>query len=236
MTIQEVETTMLERGYDIVPVVNKRGEVKSYLNEKLYNSQIENEDKLYYLTHVNDAIWQMNKEKRTHYFLSNGKDKNDIVGLLSLSNFNGREFYIFLFNIIAYVEQGLASLIKSDAEKGFKILNDNAMGNEELEAQLKLVKERYEEDKKVDNENDFKEYLYLNHLTRLICAEEKYKVLGYKREEDFLKHTGIIREIRNTVAHPVKSLVKNFTDLKRLHSGLFKLYELRSKMENIPIR
>lgn len=238
MKRDEVRSTMLHKRYDVVPIVNKVGAIKQYFtinksNEsELETKNIFDDDKIYYLTHVRDAVWKMRKERRTHYFLSNGRDENDIVGLISLSNFNCREFYVFLFSLVSYIEREFASLIDSDQEHGFDIL-EKSSNNPGLKEQFRDIKARFNQDREEQIENDYKEYLYLHHLIWLVMAEEKYKKLGYKNCEDFKSGTGGLKELRNCIAHPVKSLVRNLTALDSLEDAMNKLYEFKEKLDEL---
>ena len=238
MTRDEVKATMIKKGFDVVPIVDKNGNFRQYYtldksnDNKPVHKYIQQADRLYYLTHVRDAVWKMNNEKKAHYFLSNGKIENDIVGLLSLSNFICREFYVYVFALMSYIEREFASLIDSDSESGFIILK-KLSHNDDLKEQLKIIEERWTEDKLKGNENDYKEYLYLHHLIGLVKAEEKYKRLDYKNEQDFETGTSKLKDIRNNIAHPVKSLVRTLDDLSNLNSGLDKLYEFKGRLERL---
>ena len=172
----------------------------------------------------------MNKSKKTHFFLSNGHDENDIVGLLSLSNYNSREFYVYLFSIISFIECEFAALIESDKIKGFEIL-EKMSWTEETKEQLKTIQTRYAEDERNGNENDYKEYLYLFQLKCLIIEEQKFKKLNYRNSKDFEVGTGILKDLRNSIAHPIKSLVRNLNDLNNLEIGMNKLYELKERLD-----
>lgn len=238
MRTEFVKETMIMNSYDIAPIINKQGKFNKYYclveNTELKVEDIKDTDRLYYLTHICDAIWKMNNEKRRHYFLSNGKDKDDVVGLLSLSNFNSREFYVYLFSLISYIERELAKLIDNDANEAFILLEKKA-NNEDLKNQIKIIIKRYNKDKENDADNNYKEYLYLHHMLWLISSESKYKLLDYSNEDDFIKNTGKIKDIRNNVAHPIKSLVRDLDDLENLHIGLSKIYEIKNKIENYKV-
>jgi len=237
MRRQDVRETMLAKKYDVVPIINAKGNFDSYfvLNQsdssKLDVKKIEKEDRLYYLTHVRDAVWRMNKSKKTYFFLSNGHDENDIVGLLSLSNFNSREFYVYLFSILSFIERGFAAMIESDKTKAFIIL-ENCSHSTESKEQLKAIQERMAQDEKNNNENDFKEYLYIHHLIWLLNEEQKFKLLNYNKSQDFINGTSLLKDLRNEIAHPVKSIVRNIIDLNNLELGMNKIYEFREKLEN----
>lgn len=237
MKREDVRDIMLQKNYDVVPIFNKRKVFNNYftLTKKdsftLLVNKIKLEDKLYYLTHIRDVIWQMNKKEKTHFFLSNGHDENDIVGLLSLSNYNCREFYVYLFSLISYIEREFAGLIESDKIKGFQILA-RMSHSKELKEQLKTVTDRFEQDVRNENENDYKEYLYLHQLKFLIIEEKKYVKLGYKNSNDFDSGTKYLKDLRNNIAHPVKSIVRNLNDLKNLELGMNKLYEFKERLDD----
>ncbi len=233
MLQNDILNTMKTKKFDIVPIQNKSNIVKTFYtieSSQLKTNSISEDDKIYYLTHVLDVVWKMNKLQKTHFFLSNGRDENDIVGLLSLSNFNCREFYIFLFNIISYIEREFATLIKSDQKEAFKILEKCAQ-NDELKGQLNLIKDRFNLDVKNDNENDYKEYLYLSQIIQLIKEEKKYLDLGYSKENDFESGTGQLKSLRNNIAHPVKSLVRNLSDLSLLQKSMEKLFDFKERLD-----
>lgn len=237
MTRDEVRRTMIQEGFDVVPIVDKEGVFKKYftLNKtdkvRLDFNDIKTDDRLYYLCHVRDAIWKMKSEQRTHYFLSNGRSENDIVGLLSISNYNCREFYVFLFSLISYVEREFAGLIKNDIVTGLEILTKRSH-TEELRNQLLTIQQRINKDKENNIENDYKEYLYLHHLIWLVMEEKKFEAIGYKNAKEFETGTSGLKDIRNNVAHPVRSLVRTIGDLNKLYIGLNKLYEFKERLDD----
>lgn len=229
----DIISKMQKENYDIVPIQNQHGLCTNYFTlkeNKLTSHKIEQKDKIYYLTHIRDIIWSMAENKKTHYFLTNGRNENDIVGLISLSNLNNRDFYMYLFNTISLLEVEFAKLIKSEKTEAFEILNQAAT-TDELRTQLKEILNRIKEDEKNENENDYKEYLYLSNLITLIKKEQKFKVLNYSSVENFEKHIGILKDIRNGVAHPVKSLVRNFDDLVRINKGVLKIFEIKERLK-----
>jgi hypothetical protein len=233
---QDIKEKMLLKKYDVVPIIDKHGSLKQYFTidvsdkSKLKINQINEDEKLYYLTHIRDVVWKMKNTNKSWFFLSNNRDKDDIVGLLSLSNYNSREFYVFLFNLISFIEKEFAALIMSDKIKGFQILEKRSH-TKELKSQFEIIKERFKSDEESNVENDYKEYLYLHHLIWLVKAEEKYKNLKYKNGQDFESGTGDLSALRNIIAHPVKSLVRNFGELVKLERGMNKLYEFKEKLD-----
>ena len=228
----EIILKMQKEKYDIVPINNKFGKCTSYFtlnDDKLNTSKIADKYKIYYLTHIRDVIWSMVENDSKHFFLTNGRNENDIVGLISLSNFNNRDFYIYLFNSVSFLEVEFARLIESEKTEAFEILNYNA-NSKEQQAQLTEILNRIKEDENNGIDNNYKEYLYFSHFITLIIAKKIYISLDYKSVESFEKNIGILKLIRNTVAHPVKSLIRNSEDLVKLNKGISKIYELKEKL------
>ena len=133
--------------------------------------------------------------------------------------------------MISYVECEFATLINSSKSEGFLILEERNQNTESRE-QLKEIQERIKVDENNNNENDYKEYLYLHHLIWLITSEGEFKKLNYTNSQKFEDGTKTIKDLRNNIAHPVKSLVKNLSDLKKLVRGINKLYEFKDRIEN----
>ena len=237
MSQKNVAETMLLKNYDIVPILNDNDVCDGYYtlnkdeNTILVPNKIEIDDTIYYLTHINDVIWQMKTTNKKFLFLSNGRVENNIVGFLSLSNFNSREFYIYLYSIISYIEREFAVLIESDKTNAFLILDEREQTKKSKD-QLKGILNRIVKDENNNNENDFKEYLYLHHLIWLISEEKKFIDLKYTDKHEFEKEIEILRDLRNNIAHPVKSIVRNFSDLEELERGMNKLYEFKERIEN----
>jgi hypothetical protein len=237
MTEQEVLETMIQKKFDVVPISDGLGAYKQYYTwadkdcTQIVANKIEPTDRLYYLTHVQDAVWFMNKNKKAHLFLSNGHDENDIVGLLSLSDFNNREFYVYLFSLLSYIEREFATLITSDKDEAFKILEALTI-NDKLKKQLTTSIKRFKQDEKNQNENNYKEYLYLNQLVKLVLAEEKHLILKYNNNDEFESGIDLLKNLRNEIAHPVRSVVRNINDLENLDRGINKLYEFKERIDH----
>jgi hypothetical protein len=239
MSRQEVLNTMLDKRYDIVPIERKTGEVEQYFvfdnDGSLKIQKIDfGKDTAYYLLHVADLIKLMIKNDKTHYFLVSYKDEKSILGLVSLSNFNCKEFYIYMYGLISYVEMELARLLQNFSEKeAFKILDKYALNNDELTLQLSNVNDRLDKDRYNNNETSYLDYLYLNQLLFIVSQSDYLNNMEYRKADDLLVGTGILRDVRNIIAHPVKSLVSNMEDLANLYVALNKIYEIKAKLEKI---
>lgn len=240
MSRDQIRQTMLTKKFDIVPIQKKNGEILNYFklsdNEKLdlETHDIQIDEKLYYATLIGDVISKMIENKKKHYFLTNLDSSKEVLGLISLSNFNSRDFYIYLYSLISYVEKELSRVISSNKDDAFEILESkiNKQNDEKMVAQWAEIKKRYQDDESKSNENSYKEYLYITQINWLIAEEGGFKKLNYTNEEKFLSETGKIRKVRNCISHPIKSLVKDLDDLKMVEKSLTKLYELEERLEN----
>lgn len=235
MSRKEVEQTMIRRKYDVVPIRNKQGAVAQYFYwdarvGKAVIKPIAATDKMYYLTHITDVIWQMQQHRRNFYFLTNQRGSEDIIGLITLSNLNCREFQVYLFSLISYVERGFAGLIESNSDAAMQVL-ESASHTEELKNQLREVQRRMALDLRNNIANDYREYLYLHHLIWIARAEKKHELLGYKGPRDFESGTASLKDLRNMIAHPVRSIVRGASDLATLDTALYKLHEFKSRLE-----
>src|SRR5205085_9952217 len=76
------------------------------------------------------------------------------------------------------------------------------------------VKARYEEDKAKGVEVAFVEYMYLSDLINITTEKKLYSILGFSRKE-FEKCFGSLNDLRNSVAHPARSIVSTSDSIQR---------------------
>ena len=100
-----------------------------------------------------------------------------------------------------------------------------------MRGKIDLIQPRIIEDEEKDIQNDYREYLYLHHLVWLVKSEKKYVDLGYNTAQVFETGTSGLKELRNNIAHPVRSIVRTLADLDKLDVGLSKLYEFKERLD-----
>lgn len=191
---------MTRRNYDILPFVGKDGKVLDsyYLlkNNVLSVCKIEENDKIYYLTRLEDLLQIMLNRKQEYFFLSN---YTEIVGLVSNVNLNSKNVYTFFYAKISTIEIRLGEFIqKFISENDIRaFLQGKGSGNAED------VISRFEKDQSNDVANHIVQYLYLTQFEALIKAFRLYGVLGYSNKKTFSKDIGEVNKLRNWIAHPV---------------------------------
>lgn len=103
-----------ERRYDVLPI-EKDSTIESYLclGENGEYKEIQISDSIHFRTPALGSLSSLVNKGRNHIFLHN--DAHIIVGLLSASNYNCREFATVVFNIITAYESAVANAIRKNA-------------------------------------------------------------------------------------------------------------------------
>ncbi len=227
----EASEIMKKHRFDVMPIIEKDGSINRYFRsekwgdrEQIIRSKITEEDTLYYLTHIRDVLQVMGEHRKTYFFLEN---ETRILGLLTITHLNARPVYLFLYHTLLYLETEMSDWLK-------KVLGDEAVlrileelpGGDVEHGGLK----QYREDRSSGIDNDIMEYLFLGDMFEIIRREQLYPHLSYKSLDQFEKHLRKLRQMRNTVAHPNRSLVNNIDSISELWLSLQKLEELLERL------
>jgi len=227
-------TLMSNYEFDILPKKNKDGSILKYYatdewgnyeNITLHN--INPDDLLYYLTNIKDVIHLMYERNRKFFFLTN---HTEVIGLITISNLNCKHVSLYFYNLISIFERKMGRFVrdKLSVEQILKTLKDVGE-SKDISSALDTVK-RFTTDSEKGLDGSIVEYLYLSDLFLLAGHFKLYKELGYNKPEAFEKGAGNLRRIRNSIAHPNKSLIKGPASLEELWRGLVKLEELDEKL------
>jgi hypothetical protein len=184
-------------------------------------------DCIYYLTEVKDVVKLMVKNQRNFYFLDNHSEVN---GLFTISEFNTKEFYYWLYKQLVEVEKHLGSILTAliSEEELFKQIERTSQINSDKGEYFKEPLSRFKADEQAGADASVIEYLYLKQLIDLIADLNLFKNLGYKKKDEFIQNSGNLNEIRSSIAHPVKSLVTDLESLKTLNAAIEKMEEYMS--------
>lgn len=223
--------------FDILPKLNKGDVIDSYYytlqwgkyrKENIKTSLIEPSDTIYYLTNIKDVIRMMFESSRNFYFLTN---LSEVIGLITISNLNCKHISFYYYNLINSLERKLGKFVHQELDT-IKILDSlKKVGVEKnIQSSLDTVS-RYKEDAVKGMDGSIIEYLYLSDLFILISELKLFKLLGYKKQDEFEKDSGKLKQIRNAIAHPNKSLVKEPESLNDLWKSLVKINELDERLD-----
>ena len=223
--------------FDILPKLNKGAVINSYYytdqwgkycKENIKTNIIEPADTIYYLTNIKDVIRMMFESSRNFYFLTN---LSEVVGLITISNLNCKHISLYYYNLINSLERKLGKFVHQQLDT-VKILGSlQKVGVEKnIQSSLDTVS-RFKEDALKGMDGSIIEYLYLSDLFILISEHKLFRLLGYKKQDEFEKDSGKLKQIRNAIAHPNKSLVKGPESLNDLWKSLVKINELDERLD-----
>ena len=227
-----------ENRFDVIPIYGTSGLVDQFISTKewgVYQSdQISlqeidfREDVVYYLTHVRDVLRLMVEKNRNFYFLGN---HSDIVGLITVANFNDKHFYFWLYKKLVQLEKGIARFIQlhhSEEEIISEVvrISDQKSGNGKYF--LSSFK-RFEKDQIKGSDAPILEYLYFGQLCQLILHFNLQSKKGLVKD-DFETDLDVLKKVRNMIAHPTKSLIGTPSDLKLLWRGIKKMDDLINQL------
>lgn len=231
---REVISKMLLNRFDILPAKGKTGNFDFYISttswgyfheECILQKKIDfNEDVIYYLTHVRDVLRLMQDKNRYFYFLSN---HSEVIGLITIANFNDKNFYFWIYKKLVKLEKGLAVFIKTSHsnQKIVEVVKEFSQKENVLEGYYTKVLTRFYEDQEKGSDADIIEYLYFRQLCDIIIFLRLYTEIGLTKS-DFESGLGKLNDVRNLVAHPLRSLINTSDDLQGLWKGIKKMDEL----------
>lgn len=223
----EASLLMQQNRFDILPVTENDESIQRYYHtriwgdyEKIDRSKITQDDSIYYLTHIRDVIRLMARHEKWFYFLNN---ESRVLGLITIGNLNARSVYLYLYHNLLLLETELGKWVQLylKDEPVFSVLESLSVGANEHGGLL-----QYREDKENGLDNDILEYLFLGDLFEIVRRKGLFEYLGYTSSERFDQHLSKLRQMRNTVAHPNRSLVHDANTLQELWLSITKLEEL----------
>jgi hypothetical protein len=203
---EQARTIMSRERFDVLPIETD-GSVNAYFHmlgwndySKVGRANITGEDLLPFDTQVRDVVRCLADQSRLFFFLS---DASDVVGLISVVNLNRRPVKVWLFSLISEIEIRLGGFLSrhcKDEEMYALTLGRATPKYDE-------VKRRYRTDRDHGLELPVVEYLYFSDLVDLVIEKGLYCQLDYSRTR-FKRSLGSLVELRDEVAHPARSIVR----------------------------
>ena len=206
-TEQNARATMARERFDVLPVENS-GNVEGYFHTMEWNDysritrgHISDEDVVLYDSDIRDVISLLSKRSRPFVFL---RDDHDVVGLFSVVNLNRRPVKVWLFNLLSEIEVRLGEFVS-------RHVNDQELYSLTLGATTdpkhEAVKRHYKTDQKNGLELPVAEYLYFKDLIKVAVSNSLHRKLDSSRTH-FERSLGSLAALRDEVAHPARSLVR----------------------------
>ena len=239
-TIHEIAAIMFEYGFDVLPQKNKEGGYLQYYTtikwgeyskENLRWDKIDMSHSIYYLTNLRDVFKQFHSKGQNYFFLSN---HSEAIGLVTIGNLNCKHVYLYFYNLINQLEDKLARLLISEISRDeiLELLKTYA-NSVNIKSISNNTLQRFNNDCITGVDADILEYMYLSEIFQIYRDKKLFKKLGYSNENKFCLNNSKIKEIRNIVSHPNKSLIKDLTSVDTVWTALLKIEDLISRIDEV---
>lgn len=228
---EHAQKVMKADGFDILPIDDGR-QVREYFHTRdwsdytsIARKAITYRDVISYQTPIRDVIKGFVADQRNFYFLGT---ENRIVGLVSVANLNCRQMQTYLFSLFCELETAMATSLSSAMTQD-EIRSDFSQSQSR---NVSGVEKRYNDDLRCGVDAPYVEYLYFSDLIGLITPKQWASLnISPARQADLKE----LKEWRNRVAHPTKSLIRKPEDVESLWCSLDSveeiLFQFRHDME-----
>jgi hypothetical protein len=229
-TPDAARTVMVANRFDVLPIVGPSS-VREYFRttvwgkyESIERHAISHRDLIALTTSVRDVIRGFVGDSREFYFLTSDRR---VVGLISLVNLNSRPVKVWLFGLLSELESELGAFLMVHVSESELLGRELGPGTSKRGDDIRA---RYTADRAKGVDAALVEYLYLSDLINFVAKRKLFDRLGYKSRAAFEKHFNPMNELRNLVAHPLRSLItdrgscaKLWTTLDHVEHALFNL-------------
>lgn len=233
MNKYDVSTIMSTNRFDILPIVNganvthcfKTIRWGNYSPENIEKHEIRDQERLYYLTNIEDAIHLFARSGNKFFFLDNLKD---IIGLTTIGNLNCKHVYLHLYNLIIQLENLLGSFIYLKGITDQRLLKAFEIGIESKHE--KDIVRRYRRDDSMGMDSRFIDYVFFSDYIQIYKHYDLAKELDISFDclEGYITK---INDLRNMVAHPNQSLIKKDSSIFILSEAIQLIYQLLDKLK-----
>ena len=216
---------MRQNRFDVLPIVAGQA-VREYFctvvwgdYSQIQRRSITRNDIIPHRSHVRDVIRGLATEERFFYFLGY---EHQIVGLVSVANFNSRQVKVYLFSLLSELEIRLGTFINERvAENELCTLTLDSGKAKHAE-----TKEQFNKDRRNGLDAPLIEYLYLSDFLTVSAKLGLFTELGFASRKTFEKQVNPLNTLRNSVAHPSHSLITTAESIKKLWRDIDHIEEL----------
>lgn len=221
---------MLANRFDVLPIEGPSS-VREYFRTTVWGKYdsierhaISHRDLVALTTSVREVIRGFVADSREFYFLT--ADRR-LVGLVSLVSLNSRPVKVWLFGLLSELEAELGAFLMARVSEAQLLSAELGPGTSKRGGEIRA---RYDADRAKGVDAALVEYLYLSDLINFVARRKLFDRLGYRSRAAFEKHFNPMIELRNSVAHPLRSLIadrgscaKLWTTLDHIEQALFHL-------------
>lgn len=214
---------MKSQRFDVLPVFGSS--CRTYFSTATWGDYsniaekiIKHSDVVPYNTSLRETIKRLAIESRNFFFL---EEDGEIVGLISIANLNCRQVTLFILGLMVELEVRMSeAFARNSDEQVEKILAQSCS-----DKRLQDITSRSQEDQRKGLDIPLIEYVYLSDLMRMAVTSELFEQLGYSKQK-FESVAGSLIDLRNSAAHPTRSLIRPNHSVQKLWERIDKAEEL----------
>ncbi|WP_299818095.1 hypothetical protein ACSX1A_16465 [Pontibacter sp. MBLB2868] len=226
-------TIMQENRFNILPIISSDGQAYEYFRSVSLNDYsaatreiITYKDTITLDTSIKELIFKFGYMSKSHFFLTlNGK----VSGLVSLSNLNTRSAQVYIFSLVCELERTLSEFIQDNIEEG--VLLENLKEKAKYDNKIRSLVKNYNKLLSEDYENSITESLYFRQFFEIIKEFNLHLILGYTSNEEW-EELYSMNKLRNSVAHPSKSLINKDQNIEFIQSKLEQIDDLLFRLRH----
>ncbi|NEM97187.1 hypothetical protein [Pontibacter burrus] len=226
-------TIMQENRFNILPIISSDGQAYEYFKSVSLNDYsaatreiITYKDTIALDTGIKELIFKFGSMFRSHFFLTlNGK----VSGLVSLSNLNTRSAQVYIFSLVCELERTLSEFIRDNVEE--EVLLQNLKEKAKTDNKIRSLVKNYNKLLSEDFENSITENLYFKQFFEIVKEFNLHILLGYSSNEEW-EELYSMNKLRNSVAHPSKSLINKDQTIEFLQSKLDQIDDLLFRLRH----
>lgn len=229
---EHARAIMAKERFDVLPI-EANGSVDAYFHTLRWNdyskvgrADITEADLVPLDTEVQDVVRCLADQSRLFFFLS---DARDVVGLISVVNLNRRPVKVWLFSLVSEIEVRLGEfLCRHCKDEDMYALTLGSATHPKYDE----VKRRYQTDRDNGLELPVVVYLYFSDLVNLVIEKGLYGRLDYSRTR-FERSLGSLAELRDEVAHPARSIVREPDAVSKLWRRIQRIEDALGRLRNL---
>lgn len=208
----EIKSIITKEDYDLVPI-NDEPISMYYLKETMQKRMINYDNTIDINTSIKPLLNKLSIQNNL-FVTENGI----VVGMISVSDLNSKEFSLWLYRYFIDIEKDLGEYIKNNIEENEIVRYMKNCNNDCFK--------RYTDDLKNNINNNPIEYLYFKDLLSVIKKNDLFTVFECESKKQFEKFNSL-NELRNSIMHASKSFVKSSKDILKLLERIEKMEMLQ---------
>lgn len=217
-----VHSRMATHRFDVLPIDVPHQRVEEFYAserwgdyESIVRRQIRSDILISYRTPVRECIRMMTRgTERPFYFLV--KENEEVTGLITIANLNCVQARAYVYALLAELEAEFARLVQTCVKSADDPLDEESVVRRSPDAAYGL----YMKERALGLDRHLVEYLTLSNLAAVLKEGDAFQLLGASSKKQLDEMLKPVIQVRNRVAHPVRSLIEHPDCVDQLWSAI----------------